>query len=127
MKPVIVLKKGWTKESMLKRIFEKNNNDQCIDNRGQCVYRDLETGNACAIGAFFPDEVAQYLDREYRDTDSGIQHVLFHEGDLFQYLPTNDIPFLKGLQGAHDNAFDSTVYESVENYVNCYDYVTKEN
>lgn len=123
MKPVIRLKSGWTKEEILRVIKEKNNNTVCM-NKDKCAYRNSE-GNACAIGAFLPDDLAIRIDKDYSegvDITELLRSDLYSEKVLY-YMPTKEVYFLRQLQAVHDNTKDdSSVYSNIENFLNHFEY-----
>ena len=47
------LNKGWTKQRVMEQFKARNNGTRAVDHDGSCMYR--ADGNACAMGAFIPD------------------------------------------------------------------------
>jgi hypothetical protein len=97
--PKFKLRKGWTKQKMLKVLLTRNNGKPAqSSDHGVCVYANAE-GNHCAVGCFIPDG---HPGMELRGT----------VGDLLASFPTlqKKMPIglegLKALQAVHDH-FDS--------------------
>lgn len=88
---------GWTKEKMKAQIRLKNNGTQAFASRAcGCVYR-TETGNACAIGCFIPDDS---LALNHLGT---VKSLLVSHPDLKRLMPLAGGNALSEFQEVHDS------------------------
>lgn len=105
---------GWTKATVMAKVKEMNNNTQCRNENGNCVYDDGK-GNHCAIGCFIP------LNHGAMQGEPSIQAIklVTRYPDLALCMPF-EVMYLNDFQIAHDNAksCDLTVYEAVEKFLN---------
>lgn len=114
---------GYTKETMIAKIKEKNNGRPAKTITGKCVYR--EGSNACAIGCFIPDELynpqmdisCDYFIYDYKITgEVGVNALLKAYPDLKNYIPLSLEGLLK-MQGVHDCSIDDT-HENLIDFIN---------
>ncbi len=103
---------GWTKETVLAKVKERNNGKKCADTFGVCKYR-LE-GNCCIAGCFIPDEV-------YNPSMEGCAISM---DNIWEYVE-KFMPFAQWDMNsfqihAHDspNVPTNGIYEAVEKFLN---------
>lgn len=91
-----IYQNGWTRESMLKQIEEKNGFKICSDKEHiKCLYRN-DDGRACLVGAFIPDE-------KYNPAfeDETADYLLKENVDLSRFMPLDNM-LMRELQNIHD-------------------------
>lgn len=90
---------GWTRDLMIKAIWQGNNGTKSIAYENVCRYRG-PGGNKCAIGVFIPDDV---YDSGYTEGMSATDLLDLFPG-LKSYMPLADAIALDWLQRTHDHA-----------------------
>lgn len=102
---------GWTVETALKQIEDKNGWEQCLSDPSThggngCVYRNHES-MACAVGAFIPDDY-EYMG-DLLDQNPAVEHGLFEYFDgLIENMPLTEDD-LTELQKMHDGALSGYI------------------
>lgn len=98
---------GYTKESFVAKVKEKNNGTRAMDN-GSCMYM-ADDGNRCFIGAFIPDGHPA-LTSTLSALDL-IQEYL----DLKKHMPFESNTDLRNFQRMHDDT--AYPYNALEDFV----------
>jgi len=95
---------GWTREKFLKQIELMNGFELCT-NGPNCYYRHPETGKACFVGVFIPDD----------------KYSIAFEGKSFEIGLFNEIDFplepqfMGDLQEIHDTFLFPRLFETIFN------------
>jgi len=84
---------GYTKESMINKIYEGNNGERAHDGTACCYL--TQNGNKCAVGCFIPDG---HRGQSFR---GDVLKLLRGCPDLEEFMPLNQYGLLS-LQGVHD-------------------------
>lgn len=112
---------GWTKATMKEQFKKMNNGTKCTNVRGACTYRG-PNNNACAVGAFIPDEFYSrslenktprepefILDIGYDNLDFGFFDI---KPELSMFVPLEPQGLLE-MQMVHDTGENSGVHKRV--------------
>lgn len=104
---------GYTKETFIAKVKEKNNGDKAIDPEGGSCQNKTKEGNHCFIGAFIPDNhVALESHKGF-----GIDCLLRDFPDLSNHMPFGKLEDLHTFQSYHDNAYLYQTYEALYKFV----------
>ncbi len=91
------LRDGWTKQKVMEQFKQMNNGTKAMRN-SDCAYRTDE-GNACAVGAFIPEELYNVRwDNDPILADSLIKEV----PELDKFMPLNKTG-MRRMQKYHDH------------------------
>lgn len=91
---------GWTKETMKNQVRLKNNGTKASSGNGDLQISQYRTpdGNACGIGCFIDDNVAEVLQPR------SIHKILADTPSIFKFMPLEDNFGLHKFQRVHDSA-----------------------